>query len=465
MKLKRALAQVTALATALMFTSAVCAESMKEIFDSLNANTNVSSPAILQGQTMNMYQGGSVFMRAPTRTYNLVSFTPPSYSAGCGGIDLYMGGFSHINKNAIGYAFKLAIQNLCPTCDNVMTSLSDMANKVNRLNIDSCEAAKGIVNASLPESFQKNSVNTAINAGTFSGYFADLSDAWDNVKNSAPNTKQALQEVRNRVPAEAESISEGNIVWKALNKQAHLGSSAAAMKYRMVLMSLIGTVILRPGDTTQPIQTIPPAEITVEALTGIGDPTKTSTIKYLECAPTDLVECLNPTLQPIGEFSLGGLVGEKIEALIDKISKRQAHASVPDLTAFLNTTEFPVYKMVAVSTSLGNTVLADSLMARWKALIAANYASAYLTRAAKDLRTAIAHYKNSAGPDVTAQLVEAEGRIAQVEASTRAVLANLYAQTLTNYRVAEELQHIERSMSNQMSQPLRQSMAFSKSLR
>ncbi|MFX5809117.1 conjugal transfer protein TraH, partial [Acinetobacter baumannii] len=76
--------------------------------------------------------------------------------------DLYMGGFSYVNKeqfvamlknigsNALGYGFKLALQNLCPTCDNVMQALQAVSQQVNRLNIDSCEAAKGIVNAALP---------------------------------------------------------------------------------------------------------------------------------------------------------------------------------------------------------------------------------------------------------------------------------------------------------------------------
>ena len=95
--------------------------------------------AVLQGQTMNLYTGGSLFMRMPKRTYQLATVTPPSWNAGCGGIDLFAGGFSYINKeqfvamlrnigsNALGYGFKLAIQNQCPTCDNVMQALQAIA--------------------------------------------------------------------------------------------------------------------------------------------------------------------------------------------------------------------------------------------------------------------------------------------------------------------------------------------------
>ncbi len=53
---------------------------------------------------------------------------PPSFSAGCGGIDLFGGSFSFINmnqfvdlmravaSNAAGYAFQLAINAMCPDC-------------------------------------------------------------------------------------------------------------------------------------------------------------------------------------------------------------------------------------------------------------------------------------------------------------------------------------------------------------
>ncbi|MES8077640.1 conjugal transfer protein TraH, partial [Cutibacterium acnes] len=129
------LKKATALVTAFAFTSTTSAMSMQELFDSVNAQGNVSNPAVLQGQTMNLYTGGSLFMRMPKRTYQLATVTPPSWNAGCGGIDLFMGGFSFINKeqfeailrnigsNALGYGFKIAINNLCPTCDYVMQAL------------------------------------------------------------------------------------------------------------------------------------------------------------------------------------------------------------------------------------------------------------------------------------------------------------------------------------------------------
>ena len=167
------------------------AMTMQQLFDGVNANGNVTGPSVIQGQTMNVYSGGALFMRSPQRTYNLASVTPPSLTAGCGGIDTYLGSFGHINSaqfvamlknigsNALGYGFKLAITNLCPTCANVTEALQATANFVNQAQVNSCEAAKGVVNASLPDAWTKETVNTAKVFGVDSGQFASVSEAWD----------------------------------------------------------------------------------------------------------------------------------------------------------------------------------------------------------------------------------------------------------------------------------------------
>ena len=50
---------------------------MQELFDGVNANGNLTGPSVIQGQTMNVYSGGSLFMRSPQRTYTMATFTPP----------------------------------------------------------------------------------------------------------------------------------------------------------------------------------------------------------------------------------------------------------------------------------------------------------------------------------------------------------------------------------------------------
>jgi len=126
---------------------------MQSMFNSLGTLGNVSSPGAFRGQAMNLYTGGSLFMREPSKNYALVRAQLPSLKAGCGGIDLFGGSFSFINKaqfvallqnigaNAVGYAFKLALQSISPDIDKLLTELQDQINKINTMNINSCEAA------------------------------------------------------------------------------------------------------------------------------------------------------------------------------------------------------------------------------------------------------------------------------------------------------------------------------------
>ena len=91
---------------------------MQSMFNELGAVGNVTSPGAFRGQAMNLYTGGSLMMRSPGRNYPLASAQLPSMRAGCGGIDIYGGAFSFINKqqfialllnigsNAVGYAFQ-----------------------------------------------------------------------------------------------------------------------------------------------------------------------------------------------------------------------------------------------------------------------------------------------------------------------------------------------------------------------
>jgi conjugative transfer pilus assembly protein TraH len=133
---------------------------MQAMFNDLGALGNVTSPGAFRGQAMNLYTGGGLMMRAPGRNYPLVNAQLPSLRAGCGGIDLFGGAFSFINKqqfvallqnigsNAIGYAFKLALQSISPDIDKLLTELQDQMNKINAMNINSCEAAQSWSTAS-----------------------------------------------------------------------------------------------------------------------------------------------------------------------------------------------------------------------------------------------------------------------------------------------------------------------------
>lgn len=128
---------------------------MGRLFDAL---VNVTQPTAHLGQRRGVLSAGSVVTRHRLMDPSLVSFVPPSFEAGCGGIDLFGGSFSFINleqftqllraiaSNAAGYAFQLALTTMAPSAAEVIEQLQKKVQQLNQLFGSSCQLAQGLVN-------------------------------------------------------------------------------------------------------------------------------------------------------------------------------------------------------------------------------------------------------------------------------------------------------------------------------
>lgn len=451
------------------------AMSMQELFDNVNASSNVTHPAVIQGQTMNIYTGGSMFARMPRRTYNLATVTPPTWNAGCGGIDLFAGGFSFINKeqfvamlrnigsNALGYGFKLAIQNMCPTCDNVMQALQATAQAINRQNIDSCESAKGIVNAAIPDDWTRDKQNSAKNFGVDKSYFSDITDAWTKVMNNEKKANETINAVAEAEPGVKDALPVGNVTWNALKKIDGLSND-----YKMLIMSMVGTTIFPTDVAISPV-VLARKEITVQEMMGgnmvdaDGYPMDEIELPIWKC--DDVSDCLNVHEDVLKTKSFRAMVRTKIYDITDKIASRAAYDDPDGVMRFLNATDLPVYKMIAVATTLGNSAMADNMTIRYQELIAAKYAEVYIQRAASDLRAALSKYSAQATPSQNEVLKELQPQLNFLETQARQVLLTAYTQTMSTYNIAQEVGYMERALTANLSQTLRASLTFGKSLR
>ena len=442
---------------------------MQELFDQVNANGNITGPSVIQGQTMNLYSGGSMFMRSPQRTYSLASVTPPSLSAGCGGIDTYLGSFGHINSaqfvamlrnigsNALGYGFKLAITNLCPTCANVTEALQATANFVNQGQVNSCEAAKGVVNASVPDTWTKDTVNTAKVFGVDSGQFANVSEAWEKVYNNWGQATKVNTVAASLDPAKAKFVPSGNVVWKALKRIDNLDDD-----YRMLLMSLVGTVIL--DAATQTSRQILATGITVETLIGQAA-LNPSSVVYLKCDTLAEDGCLNPVPANWTSDSFRTMIRNKMLDVIDHMVNRTAYANPTATYGFLGATELPVYKMLAVATSGANTGMAEAMIGRYQELIAAKYAETYLQELTRDLRYALSQMNTGSDLTSAASIKELAPGIERISEAARIAVASAYAKAASTHNIALEIQHMERALNASLSHNLRTSLAFGRSLK
>ena len=156
---------------------------------------------------------------------NLVTFTPPSFQAGCGGVDLFGGSFSYVSgdqivpllkaiaSNAVGYAFQIGLSAICETC---MGAIETMQKKVQQLNQhfgNSCQLAQGLINDGLDAAGYKKHSDASLIAAT-SGAVEDIFEA---------QSGDALGDAQAAAPEQVAEEITGNIVWRALVNQDAAG--------------------------------------------------------------------------------------------------------------------------------------------------------------------------------------------------------------------------------------------------
>ncbi len=256
--------------------------------------TATASPTLANTGNGYTLSGGYSEIRTPLSGLNIVSFSPPDISAGCGGINLYMGSFHFINgqqflallrtigQQALGYAFQLAIDAMCHQCGALLASIQKAITAMNNALHNTCQLAQGVFPATQILGAFKSVGHQAVrtmgaNEGDVSDFFsASNSSNHAGVLSHIANTfykniTQSFngQTTTRQVPQSA-LTPEGNMFWKAINNQpaynllanidagttgalggqpcATAGNNACTKE---ILMSLVGTEILRPSASTQ----------------------------------------------------------------------------------------------------------------------------------------------------------------------------------------------------------------------
>lgn len=370
--------RILLLALMLVLPASVFADLQQEMDAMFGTMTNVTTPTAHLGQRRGVITGGSIVSRNKIVETNLVSFMPPSFSAGCGGIDLFGGSFSFINKdqfitlmrsvaaNATGYAFQLAIDSMCNQCGVLMSGLQKRIQDLNQMFSNSCQLAQGIVNdatsllpASATEKMQKSEIS-------FSKGITDVFGALTNTSTQGDPTQQ----VKNNAATEMKTIIQGNLVWRALNeKGAKNWFQFGGVDLLQAMMSISGTVIVNEPTSapdghgeTNPVETLNGIIGIKELLNGSGNGSYNQ-VKMYECDTTDVDGCLNPTIK---DTTLVGLRKRVTDLLIGNSVKPGLVYKFGTNTGDLSADEKAFMELVpgAVAAMIRNMARQDYGMAR-----------------------------------------------------------------------------------------------------
>ena len=234
---------------------------LNKFYSKFGGHSNITSGSIYQGQKAGYMTGGGFSTRSRIMNSELASISLPKFNAGCGGIDLHMGGFSFINKNEIintlksiagdslGYAFMLGMETMSPQIASTMKDLQSKMQAVNNMSINSCETASQLVGSVWPKdslASQHICRSTAASRGTA----MDFVDGRHKCSESSGFSKE--EEGRSQDPNYQDLLgSEYNIAWKVINKHSFLKDNRQLAE---LFMSLTGTIIYRLDEGNKVIE-------------------------------------------------------------------------------------------------------------------------------------------------------------------------------------------------------------------
>jgi conjugative transfer pilus assembly protein TraH len=317
--------------------------SLQNMFNGWGLAT-ATRPGAYQSQAGGSLVGGSVSMRFPNQGFDLVNFAPPRFRAGCQGVDFYLGSISfpslsrftdllqQLGTSAVlGFAFQLALMELCQPCENIISKLEAAARAINTATrLGPCQMGQELAKLA------KGQPNSFENVGN------SVADAWSNIqeaRGTVVNKMDSLLNNRNLTTANAVTDTagtaeemRGNLVFRVL-----VNSGWAPDDARMI-MSVIGTVVV--GDNGIPSYYPPLLNVAdlVEPRAG------TDSIHIYQC--NDTVDCL--VLTEVDDLTYQGF-RTRAEAIYDSIVQKVLVSKValsPEEISLVNRSPIPFYRLL-----------------------------------------------------------------------------------------------------------------------
>lgn len=344
-------------------------DSMDRFMDDMGAAGNVTGPTAFQGQSAGYYSLGNVWTRFPQKTTNLANLQLPRARAGCGGIDIFAGSFSFINaseivallkavaNNAVGFAFSLAIDTVCPECSKIMQEFAQKAQLMNNLNINSCELAQGLVGGIWPKGdLADKAVCEAI--GNSEGIFTDYAAA----KHGCGTRGQRSSTLQNG-NGKYDDVNPGvarNYTWTILKKSAFFSPNGQFdQELAEYAMTLLGTIIYVPPKDDEPGKFVPiVGESSSTLVTSLLDGTSNGNVLIFHCDEPD--KCLDPGFRSLN-LPISKSLRHRVSVLIDGMVQavRTDTAITEAEKELLQVSSVPLYKILTVQAAYGRGMATD----------------------------------------------------------------------------------------------------------
>lgn len=437
-------------------------------FDDMNY-ANVTQAGVYEGQSARYATLGGVSTRAPiTQPFNLVDVQTPSFSAGCGGIDMYLGGFSAVNadqfienlraigQNAKSLSFMLAIQIVSPQLSGIMNDVQNWANKYLNMNMDSCEAASALVGGGLSLLDKEKSNCITTRQQTYGEDFTTASYQCT----TGGSRKSTTNSDGDRNTAD---FIEGNLAWYVLMQDPFFKND---LEFSQLVMNITGTVIMSQTaggfDSPTSIKFVEPSINSTtekERFTNIYNALlygRDSTNNLIIYKCTSLVNsidgCQTVSGSPQSVTPNWDGLYKKVDLLMQSIVSKIKSDSA--LTAqekgLISSTRIPVYRYLsAITTQFPSTVPLESITNEFQELIAQDILLSSLNAVVQRVEMSLGTLKN--GLSASESVIEFKEKLQEVMAGISQKQKENKLTAEKYIRMREEIRKYERQLMPKIS--------------
>jgi len=427
-------------------------------FTNLGYQGNVSNSHAYQGQEAGYYSGGSLFLRNQSRNIQILHVDLPSFRAGCGGIDLFAGGFSFVNSDqltqffqqimtsATGYTFQLALETAEPELAHTLQYIQNLAANMNNSNLNSCEMAEDLVGGTWPQT-RASQQQVCQDVGMQHNIFSDWAAARQgcgsgNDFNSTMKTAASDPSYQNRV------VVNKNLIWDAIQQNGFLQSDRELSE---LFMSLSGTIVYDQNSNVTPYPSLAGNRDLLKALLYGG---QAQIYQCQDLSPSSNL-CLSISVGTINIDPNHGLISQvnnMIFSLSDAV--KQDQSITPAQEGFLNSTEIPILKFITVISTLNIDPNAVDL-SQYAEVIAEDLLSQYLSESLGVIKQSLTT-KNYT-PDIQHELTEQiEGALGQVQQYQ----TDAYRKVQDTFVMIKNMQFLEDQVVGNLTSSLKENLKF-----
>ena len=327
-------------------------------------NVTYTSPGSFEDQTRGYVTAGGMSGRVDVHDDYLMSLTLPKVKAGCGGIDMFLGGMSFLDPDylvqkletilqaAPAVAFQYLLETLDEKMGNIISKMEAATNYLNSIQVNDCRLANRMVQIAKGDDSMSGIVEEMTGYKSIrEGYANSWQQSREKIQANKGNPTEDLKDALANCPAEVTDI------FKTGSLLAHAAARVGASDWAGVMRARVGDVYMRwdSNDKVPLFSAIPacPRQDTESAddfLTG-RVPTRARTI------PATASDC---AVNGAGRGALV-LARERMDGIAVKIRTRAALTS-EEKQFIANVRTLPVYRLLewGVRQGLTDSVIADT---------------------------------------------------------------------------------------------------------